>query len=195
MRVSARVALVSLIIATSGFAGCSSSLRLSDAPSEGLVSPEYSTEKIAPGEETSESSAKGESEHRRRTRRLTRKTSRRKNSARARPRSPRSRRHPRHRGGAAANTRAKIGSYPERAVAEPMAGCTGKRNFLTLSDDCCSGWSRTAPRQIAHGAEPGPRLTLPKNQDRWAESSPLQSESGWPQSGSCSAPRRPCRSS
>jgi hypothetical protein len=61
MRVSARVALVSLIIATSGFAGCSSSLRLSDAPSEGLVSPEYSTEKIAPGEETSESSAKGES--------------------------------------------------------------------------------------------------------------------------------------
>ena len=54
MRVSARVALVSLIIATSGFAGCSFSLnRLSDAPSEGLVSP---------GEETSESSAKeGES--------------------------------------------------------------------------------------------------------------------------------------
>lgn len=58
MRVSARVALVSLIIATSGFAGCSSSLRLSDAPSEGLVSPEYPTAKVAPGEETSESSAK-----------------------------------------------------------------------------------------------------------------------------------------
>ena len=63
MRVSARVALVSLIIATSGFAGCSFSLdRLSDAPSEGLVSPEYPSAKIAPGEETSESSAKeGES--------------------------------------------------------------------------------------------------------------------------------------
>lgn len=61
MRVSARVALVSLIIATSGFAGCSSSLRLSDAPSEGLVSPEYPTAKVAPGEETSESSAKDES--------------------------------------------------------------------------------------------------------------------------------------
>ena len=59
MRVSARVALVSLIIATSGFAGCS--YKLGDGPSEGLVSPEYSTEKIAPGEETSESSAKGES--------------------------------------------------------------------------------------------------------------------------------------
>jgi len=59
MRVSTRVALVSLIIATSGFAGCS--YRLSDAPSEGLVSPEYPTEKIASGEETSESSAKGES--------------------------------------------------------------------------------------------------------------------------------------
>ena len=59
MRVSARVALVSLIIATSGFAGCSFSLnRLSDAPSEGLVSPEYPTAKVAPGEETSESSAK-----------------------------------------------------------------------------------------------------------------------------------------
>lgn len=59
MRVSARVALVSLIIATSGFAGCS--YKLGDAPNEGVVSPEYSTEKIAPGEEASESSAKGES--------------------------------------------------------------------------------------------------------------------------------------
>ena len=62
MRVSARVALVSLIIATSGFAGCSSLNMLSDAPSEGSVSPEYPSAKIAPGEETSESSAKeGES--------------------------------------------------------------------------------------------------------------------------------------
>jgi hypothetical protein len=63
MRVSVRVALVSLIIATGGFAGCSFSLdRLSDAPSEGLVSPEYPSAKIAPGEETTASSAKdGES--------------------------------------------------------------------------------------------------------------------------------------
>ena len=62
MRVSARVALVSLIIATGGFAGCSSLNGLSDAPSEELVSPENPSAKIAPGEETSESSAKeGES--------------------------------------------------------------------------------------------------------------------------------------
>jgi hypothetical protein len=58
MRISARVALVSLIIATGGLSGCSFSLsKLSDAPSEGLVS-----QVVAPGEETSESSAKeGES--------------------------------------------------------------------------------------------------------------------------------------
>ena len=62
MRVSARVALVSLIIATSGFAGCSSLNELSDAPSEGSVSPEYPSATIAPGEEASEPSAKeGES--------------------------------------------------------------------------------------------------------------------------------------
>ena len=58
MRASARVALVSLIIATGGFAGCSSLNGLSDAPSEELVSPENPSAKIAPGEETSESSAK-----------------------------------------------------------------------------------------------------------------------------------------
>jgi hypothetical protein len=57
MRASARVALVSLIIATGGLAGCSFSLNgLSDAPSEGLVSPEDA--RITPGEETSEPSAK-----------------------------------------------------------------------------------------------------------------------------------------
>ena len=62
MRVSARVALVSLIIATGGFAGCGSLDKLSDTATEGLVSPEYPTAKITPGEETSESSAKeGES--------------------------------------------------------------------------------------------------------------------------------------
>ena len=62
MRVSARVALVSVIIATSSFAGCSSLNKLSDTTSEGLVSPEYPIAKITPGEETSNSSAKeGES--------------------------------------------------------------------------------------------------------------------------------------
>ena len=57
MRASARVALVSLIIATGGLAGCSFSLNgLGDAPSEGLVSPEDA--RLTPGEETSEPSAK-----------------------------------------------------------------------------------------------------------------------------------------
>ena len=79
MRVSARVALVSLIIATGGFAGCSSLNGLSDAPSEELVSPENPSAKIAPGEETSEfRQRRANPEHRRPTRRQRRKTRRRK---------------------------------------------------------------------------------------------------------------------
>jgi hypothetical protein len=58
MRASARVALVSLIIATGGLAGCGSLDKLSDTTSQGLVSPEDATARITPGEETSESSAK-----------------------------------------------------------------------------------------------------------------------------------------
>jgi hypothetical protein len=58
MRASARVALVSLIIVTGGFAGCGSLDKLSDTTSQGLVSPEDATARITPGEETSDSSAK-----------------------------------------------------------------------------------------------------------------------------------------
>ncbi|MGA8992660.1 MAG: hypothetical protein WB500_20125 [Rhodoplanes sp.] len=58
MRASARVALVSLIIVTGGFAGCGSLDKPSDTTSQGLVSPEDATARITPGEETSESSAK-----------------------------------------------------------------------------------------------------------------------------------------
>ena len=58
MRAGARVALVSLIIATAGFAGCGSLDKLSDTTSQGLVSPEDATARITPGEETSEFSAK-----------------------------------------------------------------------------------------------------------------------------------------
>ena len=62
MRVSTRVALVSVIIASSGFAGCGSLNKLSDATSEQSVSPEYTSAETKPGEETSKSSAKeGES--------------------------------------------------------------------------------------------------------------------------------------
>lgn len=62
MRVSARVALVSVIIASSGFAGCGSLSLLSDTTSERSVLPEYASAEIKPGAETSESSAKeGES--------------------------------------------------------------------------------------------------------------------------------------
>ena len=58
MRASARVALVSLIIATGGLAGCGSLDKLSDTTSQELVSPEDATARITPGEETSDSSAK-----------------------------------------------------------------------------------------------------------------------------------------
>ena len=58
MRASARVALVSLIIVTGGFAGCGSLDKLSDTTSQGLVSPEDATARITPGEATSKSSAK-----------------------------------------------------------------------------------------------------------------------------------------
>ena len=59
MRASARVALVSLIIATRGLAGCGSLDKLSDTTSQGLVSPEDATARITPGETTSEVFGKG----------------------------------------------------------------------------------------------------------------------------------------
>jgi hypothetical protein len=58
MRASARVALVSLIIATGGLAGCGSLDKLGDTASQGLVSPEDATARITPAEATSEPSAK-----------------------------------------------------------------------------------------------------------------------------------------
>ena len=62
MRAHARVALVSLAMATGGLAGCGSLDKLSDTTTGWLVSPEHPPAKIAPGEETSEPSAKeGES--------------------------------------------------------------------------------------------------------------------------------------
>jgi len=55
MRAHARVALVSLAIATGGLAGCGSLDKPSDTTA---VSPEYPPAKTTPGEETSEPSAK-----------------------------------------------------------------------------------------------------------------------------------------
>ena len=60
MRASARVALVSLTIATGGLAGCGSFDKQSDTASQGLVSPENLTERMTSAEERSESSAKEE---------------------------------------------------------------------------------------------------------------------------------------
>jgi hypothetical protein len=58
MRAHARVALVSLFVATGGLAGCGSLDKLSDTTTGWLVSPEYPPAKITPGDETSEPSAK-----------------------------------------------------------------------------------------------------------------------------------------
>ena len=58
MRTHARVALVSMAMATGGLAGCGSLDKLSDTTTGSLVSPEYPPAKITPGEETSEPSAK-----------------------------------------------------------------------------------------------------------------------------------------
>ena len=58
MRAHARVALVSLAMATGGLAGCGSLDKLSDTTTGWLVSLEHPPAKIAPGEETSEPSAK-----------------------------------------------------------------------------------------------------------------------------------------
>ena len=60
MRASARVALVSLTIATGGLTGCGSFDKQSDTASQGLVSSEYPTERMTSAEERSEFSAKEE---------------------------------------------------------------------------------------------------------------------------------------
>ena len=58
MRARARVALVSLVMSVGGLAGCGSLDKLSDTTTGWLVRPESPPAKIAPGEETSEPSAK-----------------------------------------------------------------------------------------------------------------------------------------
>ena len=58
MRAHARVALVSLAMATGGLVWCGSLDKLSDTTTGWLVSPEHPPAKITPGEETSEPSAK-----------------------------------------------------------------------------------------------------------------------------------------
>jgi len=58
MRARARVALVSLVMSAGGLAACGSLDKLSDTMTGWLVPPESPPAKMAPGEETSEPSAK-----------------------------------------------------------------------------------------------------------------------------------------
>ena len=97
MRASARVALVLLIIAAGGLAGCGSLDKLSDTTGQGLASSENPTARMTPAEETSEfRQRRGHPGHRQLTRRQRRRTNRRKScNASGRPRVPRSGRHPR----------------------------------------------------------------------------------------------------
>ena len=136
MRAHSRVALVSLAVATGGLAGCGSLDKLSDTTTGWLVSPEHPPAKIAPGEETSEPSAKeGESgtqtadtpsekkdkpapkPQRRRTAKALKKPAAPARAASVQPQTPEPK------------------SVPARdePLQHPWPGRTGSRNFLTLS--------------------------------------------------------------